>query len=428
MTEGLARLGQDPARRRRVSARMRRRRLRTVLVALLILVLVLVLATHGGGKKPASAVTGVHKRKPPAAHIALTMSSARHLTAVPGSAPSIPWTSTGESAVAVPEAGLLETSGPESAVPIASLTKMMTAYLTLLEHPLSATSPGPDITMTAVDQQGWEQDTVSDASSIEVRAGEVLTERQVLTAMIVRSANNLADTLARWDAGSVTAFVARMNSEAATLGMSETHYVDTNGLDAGSVSTAHDLLILAQTAMRLPSFQSIVDQPSVTVPYNGTLGNYVTAVGSDGIVGIKSGFTDAASSCVVLAAIRRIDGQDVTVYAADLGQPLSLYYAQQEDISMIDTVTAGLRPVDVAGSHEVVGRLSVSGHPAGVPVETSAPLVAVGWPGSTVSVSATEGRIGASVPAGGEVGTLDASAADGTPVSVPVVAVSAMRS
>jgi serine-type D-Ala-D-Ala carboxypeptidase (penicillin-binding protein 5/6) len=348
---------------------------------------------------------------------------------VTGATPAIPWVPTGQSAIAVPAAGLLETSGAETPVPIASLTKMMTAYLTLEQHPLTATSSGPKIEMTAVDQADFDQDTVSDASSVEVQAGEVLTERQLLSGLIVRSANNIADTLARWDSGNIPAFVARMNAKAAALGMTSTHYVDTNGLDAGSVSTAHDQLILAEHAMQLPSFASIVDQTTVTLPYIGTLDNYVSAVGSDDVVGIKSGFTDAAMACVVLAAIRQVGNQQVLVLAADLGQPTTLDYAGQEDVSMIDAVSPALHLVEVSQAHQVVGRISqASGGSSWAPVETAAPLIGVAWPGTNVVVSIKEDRVGHSVDAGAVVGSLDASSAGGPPVSVPVVAVDGLRS
>ena len=290
VTEGLARLAQDPSRRRRpirVTPKMRRRRLRASRILLVVLVLIGFLASQGGsagGGAGGGACGGVQ-------------AAARHEHdhgshhRSPGIGSPIPWPSTGQSAVAVPAAGLLEASGPETPLPIASLTKMMTAYLTLLEHPLTATSPGPDITLTEADQQEYAEDTVQDASSVEVRAGEVLTERQLLSGMIVRSANNLADTAARWDAGNIPAFVARMNAEAASLGMTSTHYTGTNGLDADTVSTAYDQLLLARRALELPSFASIVDLPKVTLPVAGTIYNYVTAVGTDGVIGIKSGFT-----------------------------------------------------------------------------------------------------------------------------------------
>lgn len=226
-----------------------------------------------------------------------------------------------------------------------------------------------------------------------------------------------------------------MNAEAAKMGMTSTHYVDTNGLDSGSVSTAHDQLVLAEYAMELPSFASIVDQTTVTLPYIGTLDNYVSAVGSDGVVGIKSGFTDAAEACVVLAAFRQVGNQQVLVLAADLGQPTTLEYAGQEDVSMIDAVSPALHLVEVSPAHHQVGRLSVasSGTSSGqglrsTPVETASPLIAVAWPGTTVVLSVKENQIGHSVAAGAVVGSLEASSAGGNPVSVPVLAVDALHS
>jgi serine-type D-Ala-D-Ala carboxypeptidase (penicillin-binding protein 5/6) len=429
VTEGLARLSQDPSKRRRtgrVTPKMRRRRLRASVILLVILIVVGLLASQGGSGSPSK--SGGSQAVPTKPSLVLSMTSA-HTMGVAGSDPVIPWTATGESAIAVPSAGLLVDSGPETSVPIASLTKMMTAYLTLLQHPLTATSSGPKLEMTEADQQEYDLDTTQDASSVYVQAGEVLTERQLLSALIVRSANNLADTLARWDAGNVPAFVARMNAEAAELGMTSTHYVDTNGLDAGSVSTAHDQLVLATKALQLPSFASLVDLTSVTMPFTGTLPNYVSAVGSDGVVGVKSGFTQAAMACVVLAAMRQVGNQQVLVLAADLGQPEGLDYAEQEDLNMINGVAPGLRLVTVAKSHEVVGELSVpgGGSHTRVHVETSSPLYAVGWPGSNVALTLTGDRMGQSVSSGAQVGFLDASSAGGPVASVPLIAVGSLH-
>ncbi len=491
VTEGLARLAQDPSRRNRPikaakaakpvraakpvgpgkpvnpvkpgkpvnplrrarSSRLRRRRLRTTVVVLVVLILVGVFASSGGTADHTSVGTTASHR--PAPSLVLSISAPRPI-AVTGSTPTIPWVSSGESAIAVPSAGLLETSGPEDPVPIASLTKMMTAFLTLEQHPLTATSSGPKLVMTAVDQQTFDQAMVAGGSSVEVQAGEVLTERQLLSGLIVRSANNIADTLARWDSGNVPAFIAKMNAEAAALGMTSSHYADTSGFDSGTVSTAHDQLLLAQRAMELPSFASIVNQTTVTLPYIGTLDNYVGVVGTDGVVGIKSGFTNSALACVVLAAMRQVGNRQVMVLAADLGQPTTLAYAAQEDISMIDSVSPALQLVEVSPADQMVGRLSlgtsgatsgstshatsggssttssgapgVSGSGKWTQVVTAAPLVAVGWPGTTVVISVRQGRIGHSVSAGAVVGTLQASSAGGPPVSVPLIAMDALRS
>lgn len=410
---------------------MRRRRLRTALIGILIIVVVVVVASSGSGSPTAShghGATGASSHGAPAHYLTLSTDSIKPKY-VQGNAPAIPWPSEGQAAVAVPSAGLLETSAAETPVPIASLTKMMTLYLTLKEYPLTATSVGPNLTMTALDQQGYDDDVVSDASSVEVQKGEVLTERQVLTALVVRSANNLADTVARWDDGSVTSFVGQMNQEARALGMTETHYVDTNGLHEGSVSTARDQLIMAENGLAESGFESIVDQSTVTLPITGTLPNYVTAVGSDGVIGVKSGFTDAAMACVVLAQVKDIDNHPTVILAADTGQEEGLEYAQQEDLDMIQAVASGLQLETVVPAHATVGHISVTGGSKDetVAVETASPLVTFAWPDSNIVVSEKSYEMGRSVKAGTPVGTLEASSAGGTTSIVPLIATGPLR-
>ena len=111
-------------------------------------------------------------------------------------------------------------------------------------------------------------------SNAAVAAGEKLTEREALEALLLPSANNIAMMLANWDAGSRTAFVAKMNARAKALGMKDTTYTDPSGLDAGTVSTARDQLILVRKAMAIPAFAGIVAMPSAVIPVAGTIRNY----------------------------------------------------------------------------------------------------------------------------------------------------------
>src|ERR1022692_2129589 len=84
--------------------------------------------------------------------------------------------------------------------------------------------------MTAADHAAWIRDVEEGDSSLEVVAGERLTERQLLEGLMIPSACNIADYLARWDAGSVAAFVRKMNATATALGLRHTHYADASGL------------------------------------------------------------------------------------------------------------------------------------------------------------------------------------------------------
>ena len=201
-------------------------------------------------------------------------------------------------------------AGPnQHPAPIASVAKVMTAYLVLRDHPLQVGEDGPSITLTDVDVVDTDDRRRHDESFVPVVGGEQLTERQALQALLLPSANNIAATLARWDAGSVDRFVAEMNATAQSLGMTNTHYTDPSGYDDATVSTAADQMRIVDRAMRLPVFANIVATPIATLPVAGTVHNTDTLLGHNGFVGVKTGSDDAAGGCFAFRAIRWIAGQ-----------------------------------------------------------------------------------------------------------------------
>jgi len=275
---------------------------------------VAVLLIGGGAWVAASRINA------PLAH-PVTQPAAAARVVVPGASPALPWPAKGQGAVAVPSVGFAAQSGPESPVPIASLTKMTTAMVVLRDHPMPLGSDGPLITVTAADAAEYQYELHQDESSVSIQAGETLTERQMLEALLTQSANDIAFSLATWDAGSVPAFVDKMNALATSLGTTSTHYVDTSGYDPLTVSSASDVLRVASAGMATPAFAQIAAMTTVTIPLVGTLHNIVPEVGSNGVVGIKSGYTSKAGACMVLAANRVIQGREVLVLVAVLGQP-----------------------------------------------------------------------------------------------------------
>jgi D-alanyl-D-alanine carboxypeptidase (penicillin-binding protein 5/6) len=156
---------------------------------------------------------------------------------------------------------------------------------------------------------------------VSVAAGEQLTELQALQALLLPSANNVAAVLARWDAGSVDRFVARMNATARSLGLAHTRYTDPSGYDDATVSTAADQVRIVDRAMRLPLFASIVATSSATLPVAGTVHNTNTLLGHDGFVGVKTGSTAAAGGCFAFRAVRRVGGKWASITGVVLGQP-----------------------------------------------------------------------------------------------------------
>ena len=134
----------------------------------------------------------------------------------------------------------------------------MTAYLVLRDHPLRPGEDGPAIALTDDDVADTDRRRGHEESIVPVAAGERLTERQALQALLLPSANNIAAVLARWAAGSAERFVAQMNATARSLGMTHTRYTDPSGYDDATVSTAADQVRIVERAMRLPVFASIV--------------------------------------------------------------------------------------------------------------------------------------------------------------------------
>src|SRR5439155_4007568 len=108
-------------------------------------------------------------------------------------------------------------------------------------------------------------------SVVSIAAGEQLTERQALQALLLPSANNIAAVLARCDTGSADRFVARMNAAARSLGMTKTRYTDPSGYDDATVSTAADQVRVVDRAMLLPAFASMAATPGATLPVAGTV-------------------------------------------------------------------------------------------------------------------------------------------------------------
>ena len=267
-----------------------------------------------------------------------------HHAALGEAPPSTVWPVYGQAAVQVGQSRVQ--AGPnQHAAPIASVAKVMTAYLVLRDHPLRLGQDGPTITLIDADVADTDRRRRQQESIVSVAAGEQLTELQALQALLLPSANNIAAVLARWDAGSADRFVARMNATSRSLGMTHTRYTDPSGYADATVSTAADQVRIVDRVMRLPVFASIVATPSATLPVAGTVHNTNTLLGHNGFVGVKTGSDRAAGGCFAFRAIRWIDGRRTTITGVVLGQPGD------------DRVAAGLAAAD-----EMVDR--IAGQPA----------------------------------------------------------------
>jgi len=340
----------------------------------------------------------------------------------PGGTVALPWPREGQAAVAVAGGATIAypTSGARPAA-IASLAKMMTAYQVLRDHPLGAAGRGPSFRVTSADVADYQHRARQQQSVLRVRAGEKLSELTALQAMLIPSANNVAVMLARWDAGSVAKFVQKMNATAKSLGMTQTHYADPDGISPATVSTASDQLTLAMRAMSVPAFAKTVRQPVATFPIAGALFNYNSMIGHHGFIGIKTGSDAAAGGCWAFAARRTVDGQPTTVFGVVLGQHAKktgrlIQPALNLGLKLANTTPGVVKRVTLVPAGAVVGTLGAPWR-NDVTLTTKDAVSVVAAPGQKYAVQLQlRSPAGKSIAAGAVVGTLTVGG-----VSTPVV-------
>lgn len=183
--------------------------------------------------------------------------------------------------------------------PMASTTKIMTTLLTLesggLDEPFTVDS---DAIMV-------------EGSSMGLQPGDTVTKRVLCAGMLLPSGNDGANAAAVRVGGDIPHFIEMMNARAAEIGMTRTCFATPSGLDAeGHGASAYDMALLAREALNNDDFAAICSQKSMTVsygnpPYARTLTNTNKLLGmDDSVIGVKTGFTDAAGRCLVSAAER----------------------------------------------------------------------------------------------------------------------------
>ena len=324
----------------------------------------------------------------------------------------------GGSNVAVTGVGLVGVAGSEGSRPIASVTKVMTAYVLLKSKPLQPNEQGPTLTLTQADQSRYIQMLNQDQSVLPVSAGQSMTYFEMLQGMLIPSANNFAEILAVWDAGSMQAFVDKMNATARELGMTNTIYSDVSGFSNGSTSTPADQLILARAAMANPVFASIVGTETVRLPGIGNVSTTNDALGVDGIVGIKTGETEAAGGNLAFAARREAAGQQVEIIGMIFGMP-DKPAAFSATRTMVNSVVQGLQVVQVIKKDQPVGTIDTpwGGEVSIVAAEDVSMLL---WPGMTLQASVALDPVVAPSEAGKAAGMLNIRLGD-QERQVPVV-------
>ncbi|MFI7610100.1 D-alanyl-D-alanine carboxypeptidase family protein [Nonomuraea terrae] len=195
-------------------------------------------------------------------------------------------------------------------MPVASLAKVMTAYVVLSEAQLSDV-----IRVDAIDVRYAAR---GGAATAGLRAGERFTVRDLLYALMLPSGADAANVLARHYGPGKTAFVAKMNRAARALGLSDTRYTNADGMPTpadGGYSTAADQARLAQHAMRGSVFRTVVGKSAHRVAKTAVHRAHVwhntnkLLTRAEDVLGVKTGFTRAAGYCLLFAGER--NGREV---------------------------------------------------------------------------------------------------------------------
>jgi serine-type D-Ala-D-Ala carboxypeptidase (penicillin-binding protein 5/6) len=205
---------------------------------------------------------------------------------------------------------VIESHASARSLPIASTTKLMTAYVAMQELPL-------DKVVRAAPYH-----PIYGESLLGLRTGQRISVRDLLYGLILRSGNDAAHDLALAAAGSVPRFVVEMNRRAAALGLADTHYANPVGLDQrGNYSSARDLATLTQHLLRIPAFARIADSRSATLrsvrpPRRISTINELL-LDAPWVTGVKTGHTFDAAYCLVGAGRRK----GVDLISVALGAP-----------------------------------------------------------------------------------------------------------
>ena len=330
---------------------------------------------------------------------------------LPGVAPSFAWPSGGEAAATVVGVGSVGQVRGTQPVPIAGLAELLAAYVVLSGHRLAPGADGPTIPVTADAIAAYQTGQARQESEVPLAAGESLTELQALEGLLVDSGADMATVLGDWDAGSVSAFVTKMNATASRLGLTSTHITDPSGVDPATTSTPVDLVRLGEASLSIPTLRQIVSLAQASVPMTTVVFNLNFELGHDGIIGLKTASDSSAQGCYLFAAQQNIGGKNVTLVGAVLGQPGGALGPNTAAVDAGDTlvksVFAALHSFTVFAPGQKVAEIETAWGTV-APVTVAQPVNVVGWPGLVATLVVRHRALDGSLPTGVTIGTLQA--------------------
>jgi len=344
----------------------------------------------------------LYSRPLPAGNAKATLSSVKTAEAV-----DLPWPVYGQGALGARGYGVLTTHGEQKPVPIASITKIVTALAVLKEKPLAKGEKGPNITINSDDVAIYNEFVSQGGSVTPITRGSQISEYDGLQSMLIPSSNNMAATVAKWAFGSVDNYVKYANQMLSDMGFKQTHVDEASGFSTKSVSTATELIKLGEIALANEVIAEIVKKDTVSLPFAGKVNNINWLLGTEGVIGIKTGNTDEAGGCLLFAAQKNILGQSITLIGAILGAP-SRYEAIADSRDVLHSVEQAFEKVTVVKKAQVLGNYEA---PWGAKSEliASDELSVVAWKGVSIEPTFKTLATSSSRLAGNHVGEVKVS-------------------
>lgn len=297
----------------------------------------------------------------------------------------IAWPAQGQAAFGTLRDGVLASKDAETQMPMASITKVVTALAILEKLPLDPGQPGPSFTITQTDVDSYRRYIGMLGAVMPINLGQSITQLDALKGMMLPSANNMADSLVRWVFGTMSEYLDYANGMLARYGLANTVVADASGFNPGSRSTPSDLIELGRRVLNHTVLGSIVGQSSAVLPVTGEIKSTNALLGDADAVGIKTGNTDEAGSCL-LYAYRFGPDKDQVFIGIIMGQP-NYYGMFSTARELKDSVLPHFRVIEAVPAGTVVGKIN-SRWGDSTEAVTVEPLKTFGWPGKTYRVDA----------------------------------------
>lgn len=285
-------------------------------------------------------------------------------------------------AVGVLNSRVLEVNNDTKPYATASTAKILTSLMVLQKKPLKLGEQGPSITITEQDVANYKNYVSQDGSVLPVKAGDQLTEYQAIQAVMLPSANNIADTLAIWAFGSIGEYTKAANAYLKSKGIDNTTIGgDASGLSPLSASTSEDLVKIGLLAMQNPVLTQIAAQPSATMPGGLVVKNVNVLLGTQGVIGLKTGNSDHVGGAFVAAAQTVKDGP---VIVSAVTGAANLADAMRSSLPLLKSANQNIKTETVVSSGQKVGEYIV---PWGKNIDAvvTDKLTALSWGGNKLA-------------------------------------------